>query len=111
MIAALVPVKALAGAKSRLAPGDRDAIERLSLAMMGDVIEALLGVPALDRVAVVTPDPTVAREASALGAQALLREERYDRVGLKEPSAQCVERDLGTRYVGDDHVRGECHVL
>lgn len=88
MIVALVPVKALAGAKSRLAPGDRDAIERLSLAMMGDVIEALLGVPALERVAVVTPDPTVAREASALGAQALLRDDPGLNAAIEAGAAQ-----------------------
>lgn len=75
MIAAVVPVKALAGSKTRLAGGDRRSIELLSLAMMGDVVEALLGVQALDRVAVVTPDEEVAREARSAGAEALLRDD------------------------------------
>ena len=43
--------------------------------MMGDVVEALLSVPALDRVAVVTPDEEVAREARSAGAEALLRDD------------------------------------
>ena len=75
MIAAVVPVKALAGSKTRLAGGDRRAIEQLSLAMMGDVVDALLLVPALDRVVVVTPDEEVAREARSAGAEALLRDD------------------------------------
>lgn len=75
MISAVVPVKALASSKSRLAPGDRAAIEHLSLAMMGDVLEALLRVDALDRVGVITPDPTVATAARDLGAEAILRDD------------------------------------
>ncbi len=75
MFAAVVPVKALASSKSRLAPEDRGAIERLSLAMMGDVLEALLRVDALDRVGVITPDPTVATAARDLGAEAILRDD------------------------------------
>ncbi|MGH0031001.1 MAG: 2-phospho-L-lactate guanylyltransferase [Myxococcota bacterium] len=75
MIGALVPVKALAGSKSRLADAGRAQVEALSLAMMGDVLEALLAVPALDRVAVVTPDAAVADAARAVGAEALLRDD------------------------------------
>jgi len=75
MIAAVVPVKALSGAKSRFVPGERAAIEQLALAMMADVIEALRAVPALARVAVVTPDASVARAAAAAGAEVLLRDD------------------------------------
>lgn len=75
MIAALVPVKQLSAAKSRLLPGDREQVEQLSLAMLGDVLEALLGVPGLGRVAVVTPDARVAEAARAQGAEALLRDD------------------------------------
>jgi 2-phospho-L-lactate guanylyltransferase len=75
MIAAAVPVKALPGAKSRFVPGERAAIERLTLAMLADVLEALRAVPALGRVAVVTPDPAVARAAEAEGAEVLLRDD------------------------------------
>ena len=74
MIAALVPVKALPGAKSRLLPHlGADAARRLSIAMLGDVLEALAAVPSLARIAVVTPDATVAHTAREAGAEALLR--------------------------------------
>ena len=74
MIAAVVPVKSLDVSKSRLAARDREWARDLSLAMMGDVIEALLDVAALGRVAVVTPDPQVAQAAEQAGAEALLRD-------------------------------------
>jgi len=74
MIPAVVPVKALEASKSRLRPhlGDAAAL-RLTLAMLGDVLEALLGARGLGPVAVVTPDADVARAAQAAGAEALLR--------------------------------------
>lgn len=73
MNAAVVPVKPLAAGKSRLAGRlPREALERLALAMLGDLVEALRAVAAIDCVAVATPDPRVAREAEALGARALL---------------------------------------
>lgn len=75
MIGAIVPVKALGDSKTRLAPGARDAIERLSLAMMGDVLDALLAVPTIARVGVITPDASVAAAASRCGAEALLRDD------------------------------------
>jgi 2-phospho-L-lactate guanylyltransferase len=73
MIAALVPVKRLDAAKSRLRetlPGD--ALPRLARAMLEDLLEALLAVPELDVVAVVTEDPEAARVAETQGAEALL---------------------------------------
>jgi 2-phospho-L-lactate guanylyltransferase len=74
MIGAVVPVKSLAASKSRLIPhlGSR-AAHRLSIAMLEDVLEALRGVPRLERVAVVTPDADVGAAARAAGAEALLR--------------------------------------
>lgn len=70
----MVPVKALAASKSRLLPNlPREAVARLSMAMMADVLHALLAVAALDRVVVVTPDADVAGAAEAAGAEALLR--------------------------------------
>jgi 2-phospho-L-lactate guanylyltransferase len=74
MIPAVVPVKALAASKSRLRPhlGDAAAL-RLTLAMLGDVLEALLSARGVGPVAVVTPDADVARAAQAAGAEALLR--------------------------------------
>lgn len=69
---ALVPVKSLAASKSRLLPHlGAEAARRLSAAMLADVLEALLAVPTLSRVAVVTPDREVALAARAAGAEAL----------------------------------------
>jgi len=68
---ALVPVKRLAAGKSRLAAAlGREAIEALTLAMLGDVVEALRSSGRVDRVVVVTPDPDVGEAARALGAEA-----------------------------------------
>lgn len=76
MIAAVVPVKSLGAAKSRLFPErPRGDVEALSLAMMSDVLTCLLAVPTLDRVAVVTPDARLAEQARACGAEALLRDD------------------------------------
>lgn len=76
MIAAVVPVKTLEMSKTRLlARLGEDGTRRLSLAMLEDVVEALLAVPRLARVAVTTPDPEVAAAARAAGAEALLRDE------------------------------------
>jgi len=74
VIAAVVPVKSLASAKSRLFPErPRHEVAELSLAMMGDVIECLRAVEAVARVCVVTPDAAVAERAADCGAEALLR--------------------------------------
>jgi 2-phospho-L-lactate guanylyltransferase len=76
VIAAVVPVKALAESKSRLFPErSRGDVEALSLAMMGDVIACLRAVPALARVLVVTPDAAVAERAAAEGAEVMVRAE------------------------------------
>lgn len=74
MIAAVVPAKGLSGAKSRLLRQlSRADVERLCLAMLCDVVDALRGVPTLARVVVVTPDPAVAAAARGAGAEVLLR--------------------------------------
>jgi 2-phospho-L-lactate guanylyltransferase len=66
-------VKALSGSKTRLlSPLGRDDLEALCLAMLEDVLTALLATPSLDRVAVATPDERVAELAQSLGAEALL---------------------------------------
>jgi 2-phospho-L-lactate guanylyltransferase len=74
MTLALVPVKSLAASKSRLLPElDREQLQLLSLAMLQDVVDALCGASALDRVVVATPDAAVADAARAAGADVLLR--------------------------------------
>jgi len=74
MIAALVPIKRLDAAKSRLRPGlARDQLQQLTLAMLDDVVSALCGAPEIDRVVVVTEDERVAEAARKAGARALVR--------------------------------------
>jgi len=70
VIGALVPVKLLAATKSRMLPAlDRPAVEWLAIAMLGDLLEALQQVRALDRVAVATPDPRLAEVARKFDAE------------------------------------------
>lgn len=65
---AIVAVKDLRSAKSRLAAElDVDARADLVLAMLHDTLTTVTGVPAIDGVTVVTPDPTVAALAYAAG--------------------------------------------
>jgi len=72
MSTAVVPVKALTASKSRLLPElGQSELAELAVAMLEDVLGALLATPALDRVAVATPDARVAEAARALGAEAL----------------------------------------
>ena len=72
MIGAVIPVKTLSSAKSRLLPWlGRPSLERLSIAMLGDVLETLQRVRALDRIAVATPDPQLAEVARKAGAEVL----------------------------------------
>ncbi len=70
--APLVPVKALAEAKGRLAPW-LGPIERrlLTIAMLEDVVAALQGVSGLERPAVVSPDPEIWRRADAMGCRVI----------------------------------------
>ena len=76
MTIALIPVKRLEQSKSRLLPELADAARQaLTLAMLEDLIEALARSGCVDRIAVTTPDPQVARRAEAAGAEVLVRPE------------------------------------
>jgi len=76
MTIALIPVKRLEESKSRLFPQLSEARrEALTLAMLEDLIEALSQTPGVDRIAVTTPDPVVAKHAQGAGAEILIREE------------------------------------
>jgi 2-phospho-L-lactate/phosphoenolpyruvate guanylyltransferase len=69
---AIVPVKALALAKRRLAPVLPDEVRRrLVLAMLEDVLTAIAGVREIEGVVVVTPDAGAARVAADRGATIL----------------------------------------
>jgi 2-phospho-L-lactate guanylyltransferase len=66
----LVPLKALAEAKGRLAPRLGPLQRRLlAIAMFEDVVAALQAVPALEAPVVVSPDREVWRRAEALGCR------------------------------------------
>ena len=70
MAVPLVPVKALAEAKGRLAPQVGPLQRRLlAIAMFEDVVAALQAVPALEAPVVVSPDTEVWRRADALGCR------------------------------------------
>jgi 2-phospho-L-lactate guanylyltransferase len=72
MISAIVPVKTLARAKSRLS-ALLSAPERraLVLAMLGDVLTALGAARGIDHIGVISADPTVLLLAARHGAEAL----------------------------------------
>jgi 2-phospho-L-lactate/phosphoenolpyruvate guanylyltransferase len=66
----IVPVKALAEAKGRLAPAVGPLQRRLlAIAMFEDVVAALQAVPALAAPVVVSPDREVWRRADAMGCR------------------------------------------
>lgn len=76
MTVAIVPVKRLADTKSRLLSQlAQEERESFSLAMLTDVIAALLAAESVDRVVVVTPDEGVGAAARAAGAEALVRDD------------------------------------
>ena len=65
----LVPIKALSQGKTRLSPMLSEAARHaLSRAMLTDVVTSVFQVPAVDRVAVVTSDPSLLALAHELGA-------------------------------------------
>lgn len=76
MSIALVPVKRLADTKSRLfGETDNAAREALAIAMLRDVVAALRGARAVERIVVATPDEDVAAVARQAGAEALVRDD------------------------------------
>jgi 2-phospho-L-lactate guanylyltransferase len=94
MIAALVPVKRLGAGKSRLESAlGRRATERLTLAMLADVLAALRAVPRLRPVAVVTPDETVAEAACNAGARSLVGPDPGLNASLERAAAELISRD------------------
>jgi 2-phospho-L-lactate guanylyltransferase len=73
---AIVPVKTLGEAKSRLTSALSDAMRRrLVLTMLEDVLDALSSASGVDRILVVTPDPDIGDLARREGA-VVLREQR-----------------------------------
>ena len=69
---AVVPVKRLGAAKSRLRGAVPDARHAdLALAMLGDTAAAVLACPSVDELIIVTDDPAAAAVAGAVGARAV----------------------------------------
>ena len=85
---ALVPVKALPEAKTRLA-GQLPVERRMALAerLFVHVIDAILASDAVDVCGVVSPDPVVLAEAQALGATPIAQHGRGLNPGLEEGRA------------------------
>lgn len=76
MTIALVPVKRLEASKSRLFDRLGEAERKsLTLAMLGDVLEALMAAPSIVRTVVATPDEAVAEATRSFGAEALVRDD------------------------------------
>jgi 2-phospho-L-lactate guanylyltransferase len=72
MIAAIIPVKALPLAKSRLGALLSGSERRaLVLALLGDVLAAVGATPSIGQIGVISADPTVLALATAHGAAAL----------------------------------------
>jgi 2-phospho-L-lactate/phosphoenolpyruvate guanylyltransferase len=81
---ALVPVKTLTTAKSRLAPYlSQHQRESLVLDMLHHVLHVLLDSSLLERVSVVSPDPRVLAQAKTWGAQALMEEQNGHNAALQ----------------------------
>ncbi len=91
---AVVPVKRLAAGKSRLASAlGREAVEALTLAMLGDVLDALRASGRLARIVVVTPDPDVGEAARALGAEARVADDPGLNAALDATAAALADPD------------------
>ncbi|MGD0863519.1 MAG: 2-phospho-L-lactate guanylyltransferase [Candidatus Limnocylindrales bacterium] len=92
-IVAIVPVRSLSGAKTRLGePLDPEERADLILAFLRRTVAAALASRRLDGVAVVSKDPELLRQARAMGAASLLQESDGLNEGLVETrEAACAE--------------------
>ena len=95
MTIALIPVKKLEESKSRLLSSlPNETRQALTLAMLEDLIEALSAARGISRIAVTTPDSTVAERAKAAGAEIILRPEPGLNAAL-EDGVERLARDSG----------------
>ncbi len=91
MTIALLPVKRLEESKSRLLARLSDETRQaLTLAMFEDVVDALAATPGIERIAVTTPDPTVADCARKAGVEVILRPEPGLNAALEDGLARLV---------------------
>lgn len=97
---AVVPVKALPSAKSRLAPRSDGQRERLALAFARDTIEAALGTEVIDEVVVVTSDPRADDALRGPGVVILAEPQPPDlNAALASAAALAAERDTSRGVV------------
>jgi 2-phospho-L-lactate guanylyltransferase len=90
-IHALIPVKGLASAKSRLTPPfSNDERAALTLAMLRHVVAAAQASGVLDRITVISPDTAVLDVAEALGVVALRQRTTGLNPALDEARADAV---------------------
>ena len=90
-IAAIIPVGALEGAKSRLGESlDAEEREDLVAGLLARTVLAALAVDLLDDVLVASPDRTVLRRAAELGARTLRQRSDGLNAGLVEARADVV---------------------
>jgi 2-phospho-L-lactate guanylyltransferase len=99
---ALVPVKRLGAAKSRLRGALGERADELTLAMLEDLLDALVASPQLARVVVVTPDSAVAQVARARGAEARVAEDAGLNEGLAAATAALAAADEAVLVVLGD---------
>ena len=102
MSLALVPVKRLGAAKSRLRGALGEHADELTLAMLTDLLAALVASAELTRVVVVTPDDAVAQVARACGAGARVAEDAGLNEGLAAAAAELATPDEAVLVVLGD---------
>ena len=115
-IVAIVPVRSLSGAKSRLGePLDPEERAELILALLRRTVAAALAARSLDGVAVVSQDADLLERARTMGAASLLQESDGLNEGLTETrDSACAEAtallvlpaDLPANYLDADQRHG-----
>jgi 2-phospho-L-lactate guanylyltransferase len=107
--AAVLPIKTFARAKHRLAEAVGAPDRRvLAEAMVGDVLEALAAVPALDAVIVVTAEPVAAAAAREAGADVVHDPEEAGQSAAAALGVEAAERRGCDRVL---LVPGDCPAL
>jgi 2-phospho-L-lactate guanylyltransferase len=100
MIAAIIPVKTLAQAKSRLgtllSASERRA---LVLAMLSDVLDSLTTAQKIDRVGLISADPAVLAYAAARGVEALADHTTDLNAALEQAAAHYAARGADATLV------------
>jgi 2-phospho-L-lactate guanylyltransferase len=91
---AVVPVKEMAGAKQRLAGVLTEPQRRaLAAAMLEDVLDVLVTVPALAGIVIVTVDPQATRLAQRIGARVFTDAARDGHIGAVTAAARALARE------------------